>query len=80
MAVSESDIIRELTSHGFRPSYRSSAVTMLVHPEQPGLEARVGTTQVVIERDGREIYRVSHTGFDIQRALAVLSNEYHRRS
>ena len=75
MAASESVILQELTHYGFRPAYRSSAVTLLVHPEQPGLEVRVGTTHVVIERDGQEIYRSLHSGFDIQRALAVLSHK-----
>lgn len=75
MVFSETDILHELTQHGFRPAYRSSAITVLVHPEQPGLEVRVGTTRVVIERDGRQIYRASHSDFDIQRALSTLVTE-----
>lgn len=80
MAFPETDVIKALIQHGFRPVYRSSAVTVLVHPEQPGLEARVGTTQSVIEREGREIYRAPHGDFDIKRALAVFSSERSRES
>jgi hypothetical protein len=80
MAFSETDVINILTQHGFRPAYRSSAVTILVHPGQPGLEVRVGTTQAVIERDGREIYRASHRDFEIKRLLAVFASERSRES
>ncbi len=80
MAFSESEILNALTEYGFRPAYRSSAVTVLVHPEQPGLEVRVGTTQAVIERDGREIYRASHREFDINRALTMFASERSRES
>ncbi|CCF83489.1 hypothetical protein [Nitrolancea hollandica] len=75
MAFSETEILNALTQHGFRPAYRSSAVTMLVHPGQPGLAVRVGTTQAVIERDGREIYRAPHGDFDVERLLALVASE-----
>ncbi len=80
MAVPEANTLHELTRHGFRTAYRSSAVTLLVHAEQPGLEARLGTTHVVIEQDGREIYRASHTGFDIERAMAAITATHGRES
>jgi hypothetical protein len=78
--VSESEILNQLAQYGFRPAYRSAALTVLVNPELPGLEVRVGTTQVVFERDGREIYRASHGSFDMQQALAANAGERSRRS
>lgn len=80
MAASESKILDELIRHGFRPVYQSMAVTLFVHPELPGVEARVGTTHVVVEFAGRDVYQSSHASFDIQRALAVLAEERNRGS
>lgn len=80
MAASETNTLDELIRHGFRTAYRSTAVTVLVHAEQPGLEVRLGTTQVVIERDGREIYRASHSRFDIERAMAAIAAVRSRES
>jgi hypothetical protein len=65
------EIIRELAHHSFRLAYRSSAVAILIHPEHPGLEVRLGTTQVVVARDQVEIYRAAQAEVDIRDLLAA---------
>ncbi|HEX3723219.1 MAG TPA: hypothetical protein VHV31_10530 [Nitrolancea sp.] len=53
-----------LIEQNFQLTYQSSAVYLLVHPELPGIEVRIGTVYAVVERDGREIYRTLHRDFD----------------
>ena len=68
------DIVQAFRSRGFRPAYETSAITILTHPDHAGVEIRVGTVYVVIERDRREIYRVHHDQFDIAEALCRLGD------
>ncbi len=42
---------------GFHLTYRSTAIRLLAHPDLPGVEARIGTGYVVVDRDGQEIFR-----------------------
>jgi hypothetical protein len=65
------EIIRELVQHGFRLGYRSSAIATLVHPDYPGLEVRLGTIQVVVERDHVELYRAALADVDLRELLAA---------
>jgi len=51
-------------SQGFQLTYQSTAVYLLAHFEQPGVEVRIGTVYTVVERDGHEIYRTQHLEFD----------------
>jgi|DewCreStandDraft_1066081.scaffolds.fasta_scaffold18210_2 hypothetical protein len=67
------DIVQAFRSRGFRPAYETSAITILTHPDHPGVEVRVGTVYVVIERDRREIYRIHHDRFDMAEALRRLA-------
>uniref|UniRef100_A0A7C3A9S7 Uncharacterized protein n=2 Tax=Thermorudis TaxID=1649508 RepID=A0A7C3A9S7_9BACT len=68
------DIVEALRSRGFRTAYETSAIAILTHPDRPGVEVRVGTVYVVIELDGREIYRVHHAQFDLAEALRRLAD------
>jgi len=47
----------------FQVVYRSTAIVLLAHQALPGVEVRIGTVYVVVERDGREIYRALHREF-----------------
>lgn len=69
MAALAEDIVNRLAARGFQRVYDTAAVHILTHPAQPGLEVRVGTVYVVIERDGREIYRAPLARFDLMQAL-----------
>lgn len=51
-------------SRGFHQVYRSTAVRLLAHQGLPGIEVRIGTVYVVVERDGREVYRSALRRFD----------------
>lgn len=73
MNASHDEIVRGFLDHGFRISYRSTAITLLAHPEHPGLAVRVGTVWVVAERDGRVFYHVHRDAFDIGEALARIA-------
>jgi len=57
-------IVQRLRAHGFQPYYETTAISLLTHPELPGLEVRIGTTMVTFERDGREVYRAPLARFD----------------
>jgi len=63
-------IVQRLRAHGFQPYYETTAISLLTHPELPGLEVRIGTTMVTFERDGREVYRAPLARFDLEAALA----------
>ena len=65
-------IVSQLCEAGFLVTYHSTAVTLLYHPGYPGLEARIGTVSVALERDGREIYRASLDTFDLSEAVSSL--------
>ena len=67
-------VIQQLIDRGFRVSYRSTAVTLLVHPDLPGLEVRIGTVAVVAERDGIEVYRRPLASFSLNDLLARASS------
>ena len=69
MPASPDDVVRSLTARGFHPIYRSTAVRILVHPDLPGVEVRLGTVYAVVDRDGREVYRAPLTRFDPDAAL-----------
>ena len=63
--ISSSDQISQwFTDRGFHLTYQSTAIRLLVHPELPGVEVRVGTVYVVVERDGREVFRSLTRAFD----------------
>lgn len=49
---------------GFHLTYRSTAIQIFAHPNLPGVEARIGTGYVVVERDGHEIFRALIRQFD----------------
>ncbi len=49
---------------GFHLIYRSTAIRLLAHQELPGVEVRIGTGYVVIERDRKEVYRSLVREFD----------------
>jgi len=66
-------IIETLRSRGFHLASQTSALAFLTHPDHPGVEVRIGTVFVVIERDGVELYRVRHQEFDVTTALRRLS-------
>lgn len=66
------EIVDLLVRHGFVRSYDTIAVHLLVHPDLPGLEVRVGTIYVVAERDGQEVYRELLAQVDTGRLLARL--------
>lgn len=70
MADLTASIVQQLHAHGFQTYYETSAISLLVHPDLPGLEVRVGTTIVTVERDGRDIYRAPLARFDLEVALA----------
>ncbi len=50
--------------HGFHQIYRSTAIRLMAHQELPGVEVRIGTGYVVVERDGKEVYRSLIRDFD----------------
>jgi hypothetical protein len=66
------DIRRQLEEYGFRTVYESTAVAILSHPERPGLDVRVGTSYVVANRNGKELYRSQRRAFDLRDCLRKL--------
>ncbi len=73
LTVSTDAAARAFLARGFHIVYQSTAIRLLTHPEHPGVEVRIGTNYVVIERDGREIYRSLLADFRIEEALARLA-------
>lgn len=69
MAAAVDDIAARLTEHGFRVVYRSAALWLLAHPDLPGVEVRLGTIYLVMERDGREVLRMRLDAFDLAAVL-----------
>jgi hypothetical protein len=45
----------------------------LAHQELPGVEVRIGTVYVVVERDGQQVYRSLAREFDPDEAAKRLS-------
>lgn len=64
MRTRHDQLVDELCDAGFLVTYHSTAVTLLVHPGYPGLEARIGTAMVVVERDGHEVFRAPLREFE----------------
>ncbi len=64
-------IYQWFVDQGFHLTYRSTAIRLLAHAELPGVEVRIGTGWVVVERDGAEVYRSLIREFD--------GNEVHER-
>lgn len=64
MISSADQIYRWFAGHGFHVTYESTAVRLLAHPELPGVEVRIGTVYVVVERDGAEVFRSPTREFD----------------
>lgn len=63
-------IVQALRARGFRTTYETTAIRLLSHPDLPGLEVRVGTTTIVFERAGQEVYRAPLDRVDLAAALA----------
>ena len=61
---STDQIYQWFIDRGFHHTYRSTAIRLLAHPDLPGVEVRIGTVYVVVERDDREIYRILAREFD----------------
>lgn len=57
-------VYRWFVDHGFHLIYRSTAIRLMAHQELPGVEVRIGTVYVVVERDGKEIYKSLLREFD----------------
>jgi hypothetical protein len=63
------EIRQQLEERGFRAVYESTAVSILAHPDAPGLDVRVGTNYVVGNRNGKEFYRAQRPAFDLHDCL-----------
>lgn len=70
--TSREELMRDLRAAGFEESYRSTAVTLFVHPDFPGAEVRLGTVELVAERDGRDRYRAPIPSASVETTLARL--------
>ena len=73
MPASSDNVARQLTARGFHPIYHTIAVRIFVHPDRPGVEVRLGTVYVVVDRDGREVYRAPLARFDLDTAIARMA-------
>lgn len=71
MVTLADQIVRQLRQHGFQQGYATTAVQLLSHPDRPGLEVRLGTVYLVIEQDGRELYRMRLDQFDLAEVLRM---------
>lgn len=72
MDATTDPVTRWFIEQGFHLAYQTTAVTLLVHPDHPGLEVRIGTVLAIIERDGREIFRSPVREFAADEALRML--------
>ncbi len=70
MTRSTEQISSWFVEQGFHLTYRSTAIRLLAHPDLPGVEARIGTGYVVVERDGQEIFRELIREFEPDELLA----------
>jgi hypothetical protein len=61
-----------LECYGFRLIHESTAVAVYDHPDHPGLIVRIGTTQVIAERDADECFRSSIADFDLNEMVRTL--------
>lgn len=64
MTFKTDQIYQWFVEQGFHLTYRSTAIRLLAHKELPGVEVRIGTGYVVVDRDGHEEYRVLVREFD----------------
>lgn len=62
-----------LLEHGFRPRYETAALSLLEHPDHPGYLIRLGVTRVVVEHQGREVYRAAYGSLSIEQVLEILT-------
>jgi hypothetical protein len=72
MREKREEIVEAFRTQGFRLACQSSALAFLIHPAHPGVEVRIGTRFVVIECDGKELYRAGHQEFDLATAMQRL--------